>query len=77
MKELEISIDRGASKWAIFESFNCIEGFHPYTDEKQALEAAKKRCAELGCFEPEIVYPKITSIRVSIKLRKARSKLYP
>jgi hypothetical protein len=65
MKEPSISIDRQAKKWAIFDGFSCVGDFKPYTDEAAALAESKAEVAKLTDKEPEIVYPVITSMRMS------------
>lgn len=69
---IEISIDRQAQKWALFEDFNCAHGFIPYTDEAQALADAKAEAARRGTPEPTVVYPRIDSVRISTSRGKAR-----
>jgi hypothetical protein len=73
MSNLEISIDRQAQKWALFDgSFNCVHGFIPFTDEAQALADAKAEAARRGTPEPSVVYPRIDSMRVTYSRRRAR-----
>ena len=72
MSTLEISIDRQAQKWALFDGFTCVHGFLPFTDEAQALADAKAEAARRGTPEPKVVYPRIDSVRVTYSRRRAR-----
>jgi hypothetical protein len=67
-----ISIDRAARSWAIFDGFNLVHDFTPYTDEKDALQTARAVVARATDVEPEIVYPRIDSVRV--KTSRVRRK---
>jgi hypothetical protein len=62
--ELTISIDRQARAWAVFEDSACVKDFEPFTDEAKALADARAWVAERSSVEPEIVYPRITAIRM-------------
>lgn len=69
--QLTISIDRQAKKVAIFkDSFTIVSAFTPYTDEVFALAAAKTWCEANGDPNPEVVYPRIDSIRVTTTRRR-------
>lgn len=62
-----ISIDRQAKKYAIFDGFDCVGGFKPYTDEATALAEARAEVAKHTTAPPEIVYPKVHSVRTSLR----------
>lgn len=62
-----ISIDRQAKKYAIFDGFVCVGGFTPYTDEATALVDARAEVAKHTAIDPEIVYPRIRVMRVSLR----------
>lgn len=69
--QLTISIDRQAKKVAVFkDSFTIVSDFRPYADEGFALATAKAWCAENGDLNPEVVYPRIDSIRVTTTRRR-------
>ena len=63
-KELTISIDRQARQWAVFEDSCCVKEFERFSDEAKALAEARAWVAERSSVEPQIVYPRITSIRM-------------
>lgn len=66
VSDLTISIDRQCKSWAVFnERFECLCGFMPFSNERFALEDAKEWCRKHGCIHPQILYPKIKSIRMS------------
>lgn len=73
---LSISIDRLAKSWAVFnDTFNCLKAFEPYTSEDAALAAGKAWCKDhFGVDTPEVVYPNITSIRLSTARPRRRKK---
>lgn len=60
-----ISIDRNSKSWAAFDGFTLLHEFTPYTDENTAIQEAidwfKPRCSE----HPRLVFPRITSMRIS------------
>ena len=60
-----ISIDRDSSKWAIFDGPILKHAFARYTDEAEALKEAKRVVALWTDKEPKVVYPRITSMRVT------------
>jgi hypothetical protein len=69
-EKLKISIDRGARKWAVFkDEFTLIRDFEGYTNEADALEGAKAWCRGYGDESPSVVYPQITSMRITRKRR--------
>lgn len=61
-----ISIYRQAKKYAIFDGFDCVGGFQPYTDEAAALAEARAKVAKHTATEPEVVYPVVRSVRTSM-----------
>ena len=65
MTQLTISIDRASKRIAIFNGFECIGGFKSYTDEAEAEKEARSIVATLSKEGPEIVYPRIDSIRMT------------
>lgn len=74
IRPLSISISRksvlsGKSQWAVFHEWKCVKDFVEYTDEAVALAEAKewvKQCGLPGAdLEPEVVYPRITKMRMS------------
>lgn len=74
IRPLSISISRKSvlsnkSQWAVFQQFSCVKDFVEYTDEAAALVEAKawvKQCGLPGAdLEPEVVYPRITKMRMS------------
>lgn len=62
-----ISIDRQAKKYAIFDGLECVGEFTPYTDEAAALAEARAEVAKHTAADPEIVYPRIRSVRTSLR----------
>lgn len=64
MKQPIISIDRASKTYAIFDGLNLMHGFMEYVDENGAIEAAKNEIAKHTSIEPEIVYPKITGMKI-------------
>ncbi len=70
-KSLTISIDRQAKKIAIFSGLCGIASqFTPYADETMALASAKTWCEANGDPDPEVVYPRIDSMRVTTTRRR-------
>lgn len=66
-----ISIDRQAKKSAIFkDSFTLVCDFTPYADEALALASAKTWCETNGDPNPEVVYPRIDSMRITTTRRR-------
>ena len=62
----KISIDRFASKWAVFNNyFDLVHPFTPYTDEAAGLKAAQDWVAANSSVQPELVYPRIAKMRMS------------
>lgn len=73
-RPLSISISRKSvldnkSQWAVFHDFNCVKPFVEYTDEAAAIAEGKAWIKQSGLpgadLEPEIVYPRITKMRMS------------
>lgn len=67
---LTISIDRQAKKAAIFKGLDIVSDFTPYTDEAFALATARAWCEANGDPSPEVVYPRIDSMRVTTTRRR-------
>lgn len=74
LTEPKISVDRQSQKIAVFDgNFNCVRDFIPYTDEAAAVAEAKAWVKERCATEPEMVYPQITSMRMTYsKPRRSR-----
>jgi len=70
MKDPCISIDRAAKAWAVFDGFECIGGFHKYSDETQALADARAEVAKATDQEPNVVYPEITRMTLTRTRRR-------
>lgn len=68
MSQLTISIE--ATKWAVFDGWQCIKEFAPHSSQEAALEDGKSWCAAKGCADPEVVYPVIT--KMTTTRRKVR-----
>lgn len=64
-ERLRISIDRQGKSWAVFHNFDCVRDFAPYSSEAVALTTAKLWCRRYSVHEPEVVYPQITSMRIT------------
>lgn len=65
MTNPRISIDRRASKWAVFDGFDIRHPFTVYTDEVAALQAARDWVATQTDVQADVVYPMITKMRMS------------
>lgn len=68
----QISVDRQSKTIAVFESFNCVRDFIPYTDEAVAVAEAKAWVKERSDVEPEMIYPQITSMRMTYSKPRRR-----
>lgn len=65
MNNPSISIDRQFGSWAVFDNgFDLVKPFTPYEDEAVALAEAKAWVKERTDQEPEVVYPRIHSMKV-------------
>lgn len=73
MKEPCISVDRSRRKIAIFDGLQSIGGFKPYTDEDAAVAEARAEIAKHTDAEPEMVYPRVTSVTFSSRRVKVRA----
>lgn len=61
-----ISIQRSCKKYAVFNDyFKIVKDFTDYTDEKEAEQAARDWLKQYTNLEPEIVYPRIKSIKIN------------
>lgn len=67
IKEPIVSIDRASKSWACFDGLQLLYGFISYadSDEATALYAAMSWLAVRSPIPPRIVYPRITSMRIS------------
>lgn len=65
MKEPKISICRQSRSFAVFDGFEVVRNFESYTNETNALETAKAFVKERTDKEPEVVYPYISSMRIT------------
>jgi hypothetical protein len=72
MNEPVISIDRASKSFAVFDGLKLVFGFTPYENEDGAILDGKKIVAEKTDKEPEIVYPKITSMRIITSRRRRK-----
>jgi len=61
----QISVQRDIKQIAVFDMFVCIRPFQTYTDEAAAIEEAKKWLKRHTDKEPQILYPRIKSVRYS------------
>lgn len=65
MNNPKISVCRDSKRIAIFDGFDIVGKFESFTDEAKAIEDAKFRIATATNKVPEIVYPRITSMRIT------------
>lgn len=71
--EYSISICRDSKQWAVFDDkFNCVKEFQPFTDEKVALQEGKDWVASRSQVEPTVVYPQITSMKMTYSRPRRR-----
>lgn len=64
MKQPIISIDRASKTYAIFDGLNLMHGFMDYVDENGAIKAAKDEIVKHTWVTPEIVYPRVTDMKI-------------
>ncbi len=74
LKRPQISVDRQAGKIAVFDDFSCIRDFQPFTDEAAAVAEAKTWLKQWTELEPEMVYPQITSMRITYSKPRRRKQ---
>ena len=72
-ENLTISIDSDSRKWAVFAGVADLKhAFTPYGSEDAALTLARAWCKANGDEEPQVVYPRITSMRVYSRAARGR-----
>lgn len=60
MSDFIISVNRDTQNIAVFNDFECIHEFEPYTNESEAVEKMKGWLRCRTSEEPRIIYPRIT-----------------
>lgn len=70
----QISIDRASKSFGLFDGWDLIREFEKYEDEETALAKAKELFAEKTDIQPEVVYPQITSMRITYAKPKKKKK---
>lgn len=62
-----ISIDRASKSWACFDGAELLHGFTDYVLETDAVKLAENYFAFRGIVNPRVVYPRITSMRMTTR----------
>lgn len=72
MSDYQIVIHRASSSWALFNGCDIVKAYTPYSAEEEAKQLAQAELFKLGITEYRVVYPQITSMRMTTRRQKTR-----